>query len=236
MHIPMNLDVVRSAVRATGSSLTRPDVAPAVAGGVVTIARQTGTGAPRIAARVCEILNERHGSGEQPWLAYDKNLVHTVAEEHELAEDVLRKMDEHDQNMLDEIFASITGQLTVHEVAMKTARTMRGLAKHGRAVIVGRGGSVVLAGVPNSLHVRLVAPLEWRIRNWAQANGTSLEEARVKVAEMDRDRADYVRATLNRSSEDPTLYDLVINVAAITLEHTASMIARAVEELHLEHA
>ena len=94
MHIPMNLDVVRSAVRATGSSLTRPDVAPAVAGGVVTIARQTGTGAPRIAARVCEILNERHGSGEQPWLAYDKNLVHTVAEEHELAEDVLRKMDE----------------------------------------------------------------------------------------------------------------------------------------------
>ena len=119
---------------------------------------------------------------------------------------------------------------------MKTARTMRGLAKHGRAVIVGRGGSVVLAGVPNSLHVRLVAPLEWRIRNWAQANGTSLEEARVKVAEMDRDRADYVRATLNRSSEDPALYDLVINVAAITLEHTASMIARAVEELHLEHA
>ena len=52
---------------------------------------------------------------------------------------------------------------------------------------------------------------------------------------MDRDRAEYVRATLNRSADDPTLYDLIINVAAVTLEHTASMIARAVEELHLEH-
>lgn len=234
MTIPVNLDVVRSAVRATGSSMGHGDTPPAVAGGVVTIARQTGTGAPKVAARVCELLNERHGASEQPWLAYDKNLVHTVAEEHDLAENVVAKLDEHDQKALDEIFAAVTGQPTVHEVGMKTARTIRGLARHGRAVVVGRGGAVILAGVPHSLHVQLVAPLEWRVRAWATANGVSDDESRTRVQEMDRDREEYVNATLNHSSDDPTLYDLVINVAALTVEHTAAVIARAVEELHLE--
>ena len=234
MHIPMNLDVVRSAVSATSSAMTGSGAPPAVTGGVVTIARQTGTGAPKIATRVCEILNERHGAGEQPWLAYDKNIVHTVAEEHGLADEVVEKLDEHDQNTLDEIFASVTGQPTVHEVGMKVARTMRGLARNGRAVIVGRGGAVILKGIPHSLHIRLVAPLEWRIRSWAAANDASLDEARTRVAQLDRDRSEYVKATLNHSVDDPELYDLVVNVAALTVEHTAEVIARAIEELHLE--
>jgi cytidylate kinase len=232
--IPVNLDVVRSAVRATGTSMGQGITPPAVAGGVVTIARQAGTGAPKVAARVCELLNERHSVGEQPWLAYDKNLVHTVAEEHELAEDVVAKLDEHDQKTLDEIFSAVIGQPTVHEIGMKTARTIRGLARNGRAVVVGRGGAVILAGVTHSLHVRLVAPLEWRIRAWAAANGVPVDEARSRVQELDRDREDYVKATLNHSADDPQLYDLVVNVAALTVEHTASVIARAVEELHLE--
>ncbi len=234
MAIPKNLDVVRSAVRAVGTSLTREGTPPAVAHGVVTIARETGTGAPRIAARVCELLNERHGGGDQPWLAYDKNLVEKVAEEHELAEDVIRKLDEHDQNALDEIFAAVTGQQTLHSIGMKTARTIRGLAKNGRAVVVGRGGAVILAGIPHSLHVRLVAPLEWRVRQWAKANGVDPAEARERVEQLDRERGDYVRATLNHDPNDARLYDLVINVQAFTTEHAAQVIARAVEELHVD--
>ena len=233
-NIPMNLDVVRSAVRAVGTSMVREGTPPAVAHGVVTIAREAGTGAPRIAARVCELLNERHGAGEQPWLAYDKNLVQKVAEEHELAEDVIRKLDEHDQNTLDEIFAAVTGQQTLHSVGMKTARTIRGLARNGRAVIVGRGGAVILAGIPHSLHVRLVAPLEWRVRQWAKANGTDVGEARKRVEQLDHERTEYVRATLNHDPDDARLYDLVINVQAFTVEHASQIIARAVEELHID--
>lgn len=231
MRIPMNLDVVRSAVKAVSATdLPGP---PAVIGGVVTIARQAGVGAPEIAMKVAERLNSKHPH-DTPWLAYDKNLVERVAEESEIEASIVATLDEHDQSTLDQIFDGLVGKPTVHTVAMKMARSIRGLARSGRAIIVGRGGGYILAGVPNALHVRLVAPLDWRVRAYARFNETDEATARARVTELDEERSDYIKATLNRDPEDSSAFDLVINVERLTADHTADIIVRAVEELHLE--
>lgn len=231
-HLPMNLDLVRSAVSATASNTS--GMPSGVHHGVVTIARETGTAAPKIASRICELLNERHTTDEQHWIPYDRNLVDRIAEEHELEADIVARLDEHDQGKIDELIASFAGKATTHTVAMKSARTIRGLGRGGRSVIVGRGGAAILAGLDHSLHVRLKAPLEWRVRQWMKVKGLEHDAARDEVERLDRERAEYVHTIANRDVNDPDLYDLVIDVRKLTAECAAHTIARAVEEMHLE--
>src|SRR5512146_879462 len=54
---------------------------------------------------------------------------------------------------------------------------MQGLADEGNVIIVGRGGQVVLAGRPDVLHVRTVAPVEVRAARLMERHHISLAAA-----------------------------------------------------------
>lgn len=62
--------------------------------------------------------------------------------------------------------------------------TIRALAISGRAVIVGRGGVFLTAGMPGGIHLRIVAPVRHRITHMAERDGISQEAAAEKVAEV----------------------------------------------------
>lgn len=192
---------------------------------VITIARETGTNATEIAAKVAERLNELD-PGDQPWVAYDRELVEKVAEENKLEDHLVEKLDEHDENFLMQFFRGLVGGSTP-SIAMRTARTMRGLAKVGRAVIVGRGGQVVLHAQPHVLHVRLTAPLDWRIEQWARGNGLDAAAAREQVLRLDGERRHYVKTHFHRDPESLDLYDLVVNVAGLEPDAAVDLIADA---------
>ena len=91
-------------------------------------------------------------------------------------------------------------------------------ATHGQggAVILGRGGQVALRDMPDVLHVRVVAPLEIRIRRVQESEGLTADEARAQVSMSDQASAGYVKQYYNADPADPLLYDLVINTSKIT--------------------
>ena len=63
-------------------------------------------------------------------------------------------------------------------------------------VLVGRAAPAVLARERDALHVKVVAPRDWRIRTVAERLGVSAEEAAGLTDETDRNRARYHRAVL----------------------------------------
>ena len=63
-------------------------------------------------------------------------------------------------------------------VVRQTAETMLKLAGLGNVILIGRGGNVITAKLPNVLHVRLVAPLEERIEHAHEAYSMTKTEAR----------------------------------------------------------
>ena len=103
---------------------------------------------------------------------------------------------------------------------------MEELAAGGNIVIVGRAGQVILANRPDTLHVRLIAPLQIRIERIAQRRGISLQAARAQVTASDRCRKKFIKHFYNHDLDDPDQYDLIINTARFTFEATVNLICQ----------
>ncbi|MCS7185971.1 MAG: cytidylate kinase-like family protein [Armatimonadetes bacterium] len=122
-----------------------------------------------------------------------------------------------------------------HEECLKfTQIALKRLAQKGRVIIIGRGGMVVLKNFPKALHVRLFAPLEWRIQRLSQIENIPPGKAKQKIIAEDKRRADYLRHFYGVDWNDPSLYHLVLNVAALGIDAVSQIIISAARELQFE--
>jgi cytidylate kinase len=94
---------------------------------------------------------------------------------------------------------------------------IRGLAREGNVLVVGRGGQVLLRKYPCALHVQIVAPLKDRVKTVMEREGLEWRAAQSRVRASDRARFDYLRRYHDVDWLDPTLYHLVLNTGRIPL-------------------
>jgi cytidylate kinase len=81
--------------------------------------------------------------------------------------------------------------------------------------------------MPDVLHVRVVAPLETRIRRVQEKEGLTAEEARNRVIELDQASAGWVKHIYDADPADPALYDLVISTGKISPATAADLVIQA---------
>jgi cytidylate kinase len=93
----------------------------------------------------------------------------------------------------------------------------------GRGVILGRAAAVVL-GKDRGFHVRLDGPADRRVSRGAEIEGISLAEARVRLRAADKARTAYVRRLYRTDPADPSLYHLVIDSTAISVDTVIELI------------
>jgi cytidylate kinase len=104
-------------------------------------------------------------------------------------------------------------------------------ARADNVLIVGRGGQAVLHGWPNTLHVRLIAPLDVRVERLVQRHGISANAALAQIQASDRRRKRFVERAYHVDWGDPTLYDLVLNTASLDVARTADLICHTVSSM-----
>jgi cytidylate kinase len=108
-----------------------------------------------------------------------------------------------------------------------TEHVLRDHARGEGAVILGRGGVVVLRQEPRALHVRLDGPEDARIRQGMAVEGVDRDTAERHLAETDKARAAYMQHFYRCDVHDPALYHLVIDSTAIPLEACVELIVTA---------
>jgi glucuronide carrier protein len=72
--------------------------------------------------------------------------------------------------------------------------------------------------------VRLVAPVERRVRRVQWREGLDIDDARARVSERDEASLDYVRRYYDADVDDPLLYDMVLNMHTHTPAVAADLI------------
>ena len=110
-------------------------------------------------------------------------------------------------------------------LVQQTTQTILRLAGLGRSIVVGRGGNIITARLPNVFHVRLVAPIVTRIRHAAEYYHLSEAEAAKLVRERDQARRRYLRRHFNAEIDEPTLYDVTLNTGRMGFVQAAEVIA-----------
>lgn len=104
-------------------------------------------------------------------------------------------------------------------------------AKRGNIVMVGRGTQVMLAGAPNTVHVRVFCPLEERVKRVAKSDGRPPDEVRQRVEDSDRDRAAWHRKYFNADYQSLEHYDAAVNSGRLKDDIASDLVLEAVARL-----
>lgn len=103
-------------------------------------------------------------------------------------------------------------------------------ARSGQAIYHGLGGQLLLKGAPALLRLRIIAPMDFRIRMEEARLKLSRAEVIAHIEKMDRDRRKWAQFLYGVDWGDPSLYDLVINLEHIGIEQACDLVASLVEQ------
>ncbi|GAB4325870.1 MAG: cytidylate kinase-like family protein [Bacteroidales bacterium] len=129
------------------------------------------------------------------------------------------------KTMMDEVVAALQTRYYKNDrVIRKTVRqVLCNVCRRGHVIIVGRGGVAFAAENPDSLHIKLTAPLDWRIRRVSKNYGLTADEARDYINRIDRERKGLIDDFLGYKS-DISVFDLVFNRATLSEDEIISII------------
>jgi cytidylate kinase len=183
---------------------------------VITLSRELGSRGDDVAAAVAAALKLR---------LVGRELINQAARAAGVPEVALAEIDELG-------LLGLKPERTALELYRATVeRVIREQAERGDVLLVGRGGQIVLAGWPGVLHVRIIAPADARMRCVQERCRISAEAAAARIAASDRTRAAFLRRHYGARWDDPRLYDLVINMARLTVEDAAALICQAARQI-----
>lgn len=207
-------------------------------GPVITISRAAGARGNTIAeALVKRLESDKTVPHQRPWTLFNQNLIQHVIEEHQLPEKTEDYFPEDKPEEIRSFVAEVLGlHGGVYNTMVKTAETIRRIAKAGNAVIVGRGGNLITSDLPGALHIRLVGSEACRIRHYAKHFGLSEAKAASEVERLDRARQRYIKTHFDKNIEDAVQYDLVLNTDPFTNDQAVDVLVTALHAKLAKHA
>lgn len=188
----------------------------------LTLSQRPHSGAEELARLVADRLG---------WELYDRRLVDTLHENDALGKSVLESLDEHllslREDWIYQLF--VPGHTTVAGYVHRLSQLVFSIAMRGHNVFLGRGATFI---VPRDwrLAVLVTRDQETRVRLYAEANGTTIDEARHGLARLDRVRVEFVSRSLHRHVDDPAVHDLCINLDRLGVDQAASLILQALSQ------
>jgi hypothetical protein len=198
-------------------------------GPTITISRETGVGAAAICEKLIEYLRRYALHEYDDWTYFDRELIEKVMEDHHLPAHFKKLLSEETPPKIDAWFGEILG-ITPSKISLlhKKRHTILKLAEFGNVIIVGQGSSIITSHLPTSFHVRLVAPLSFRIENAVELYNFDRKQTTDFIIKEDESRKDFIHKYFHKNIEDPLLYHLVINTSFLKFEEIAEMIGQCI--------
>ena len=206
---------------------------------VITVSRMYGSGGDEIVDRVCQMTGYQR---------FDKDLVAMVAIEAGLTEQDIADFSEDDykdKGFMDRLLGRsrplgavkvwrehmdgsrfpVSVPVDEGEALLMVQKVILAASRLGDWVIVGRGGQVVLKDAEDALHLRIEAPMDYRLQRVMTDQSLDQRQAQALINEKDSTSAAYLRRFYNVDWDDPSLYHFVINTARMDEDLAARSIA-----------
>lgn len=170
---------------------------------IITISRGTFTGGRQLATCVAEKLGYRCLSGE---------MLLEAASEYGASVEKLSRAISSSPGILERLTDERDRYLAFIKAALFNEAKDDNLVYHGHA------GHLLLKGVPHVLKVRIIASVEYRIKQIMERSSLTRKEASKIIREVDSERIKWTKMFYHVDWRDPALYDIVINLDHISLE------------------
>ncbi len=190
----------------------------------VTISRQYGCDAFSLAESLAEKLKKPFGN--QAITIYDRELLNVISEKKEITEYLVHSLTERTRGEIEDWMVSLFGGLASEMKAFRSmAKTIIALASKGHCIIVGRGGAVITQNLDGGRHVRLVAPIEWRLKNLEQYSSHQDDLQLEQLKQLDIEREGFVKKYLEKDIKETGHFDVILNNEKLSLEEQVNIVA-----------
>ena len=160
---------------------------------------------------------------------YDNELISKVAEEEGYSKSLFAHAEEKSLFSFSSFFASSRlgymdgGYVNDNVMFNIQSEVIRSIATKGDAIFIGRCADYILRDM-DCLNVFITAPEEYRIRNLANTEGISAEEAEKLMRRKDRTRETYYNYYTFGAWGHASNYHLCVDSSTLGIEGTAELI------------
>jgi cytidylate kinase len=112
---------------------------------------------------------------------------------------------------------------TIASVVMSTAET-------GSVIIVGRAAVAVTRNLKKGIHLKLYAPIEWRVSSLMKRYHATREQIIKDIHRLDLVRHKLVKDYLKPNVNVDELYDLQINTSSVSHKEIVGMVIKLMED------
>jgi cytidylate kinase len=188
---------------------------------VVTLSMEPGSGGCFVAQQAAEALGFDY---------FHRDIVQGIAQSTHSSEKVINALERERLSGIEDFISSVIKDKYLYPGTYQRhlMKVVSAIANHGKAVIVGRGANFILPP-QKRLSVRVIAPLEKRIRNVCRQFDVSEDKARRRVIRRGAKRSAFVRQTFHAKISDPEHYDLVLNTGKMSIASAVAAIVGAVK-------
>ncbi len=208
-----------SQVHARADSAAQPAIQP-----FVCISRMVGSGGTELA----NVLARRLG-----WPVYDREILHAMAGDDDTRARVYASLDEREPGWTEDTLRALMDPGFSRNDYFHRLQTTVWTAVKGRpGIFVGRGVDLILPR-QQGLRLRVVAPREQCLQNFADRYRLPSQQARLEVERVEGERAAFVRSHFHREPGDSTRYDLIVNLGCFSVEEAAEVVLTAMRARRL---
>jgi cytidylate kinase len=186
---------------------------------MITVSRQFGSWGTEIAREVAEKLNYEY---------VDKEKIGKVLADSGFGMLEVEKFDEKRPPFWDSLSLQRSNFLHALQAAIYE------FARRGQVVIVGRGGQILLRNLPGTLHVRIIAPFDLRVKRLVWSKKADEKYAVRMLRQFDHDSAGYIQSFFRVDWNEASLYDLVINTENLSQSTAGQLIMGSVHSREIQ--
>ncbi|NOY95814.1 MAG: cytidylate kinase-like family protein [Chlorobi bacterium] len=196
-------------------------------GPVITISRETGCNGSNLARSIANHLNQRNPSKQ--WRVLSKEIFHKSAEELNVDLGTVTKIfKQTDRYLFEEILNAFSNrQYKSEKMIIKTVvDILRTFAEEGNCIILGRAGHIIAKDIQRALHIRVVAPFEYRLKVVMKKNNLTRADALILMRKIENERIAFRKAINEGLCEDN--FDLTLNRASFDDHAMIELIDKAI--------
>ncbi len=204
-------------------------------GPVITISRDCGCFAGEIAEKlVLRLTEENHKAKKGKWSWISKEIINDAATKLQTnSKQIEHFFKSESYRFLGDIIASFSKPYASDDLIKRTVtRVVKTYAEEGNVIIVGRGGFAITKDIPRSLHVKLIAPLNWRVKSVANRYNLTEQEAKKRIEDIGAKRDSFVKLFYGKEHND-TVFHVVLNREKLSTDEIVDQIMLLAKEKKL---
>jgi len=200
---------------------------------VITISRDFASGGRHLGRLLAKRLDYHY---------VDKSLFQKIAEDLNVSEKTLESFEKSREYRISNVFSIIFSKSyierivgydksVVEEQEYQTSlkNLILGVAQEDNVVIIGRASYFFLKDMENCYHIRLFAPMDWRIQYAVEKRGTPRDRFKETITRRNINDLWFRRFMCGEDCDDQSLFHLNLNMGLVSLEKAFDVIMALVK-------